>query len=61
MNKRKLIQKAEELLKEAGFIQSDYVVSLQGPTIIFAESGRDKLEKDLILKADLMHTGILIL
>jgi hypothetical protein len=61
MNKKKLIQKAECLLKEAGFIQSDYVVSLQGPTIIFAESGRDKLEKDLILKADLMHTGILIL
>jgi hypothetical protein len=61
MNKRKLIQKAEELLKEAGFIQSDYVVSLQGPTIIFAESGRDKLEKDRILKADLIHTGILIL
>ena len=61
MNKRKLIQKAEMLLRDAGFIQSDYVVSLQGPTIIFAESGRDKLEKDLILKADLMHTEILIL
>jgi hypothetical protein len=56
--KRKIIQKAESLLSEAGFTQQDYVISLQGPTIILTKSGQQKLKENLILKADLIHIGI---
>jgi len=60
MNKKKLIEKAETFLKEAGFTNQDYVISLQGPSVIFAKTGQEKLSNDLILKADLMHLGIIL-
>jgi hypothetical protein len=60
MNKKKLIDKAEAFLKEAGFTNYDYIISLQGPSVIFAQTGQEKLSKDLILKADLMHLGIIL-
>ena len=56
--KRNTIQKAEKCLKEAGFTNTDYVISLQGPTVIFAQTGREKFGNDIILRADLMHLGI---
>jgi hypothetical protein len=28
--------------------------------VIFAQTGQEKLSKDLILKADLMHLGIIL-
>ena len=59
--KRKTIQKAEKCLKEAGFINTDYVISLQGPTVIPSQTGREKFDSDIILRADLMHLAIKIL
>jgi hypothetical protein len=58
MTKEKMIKKVVELLKEAGFTNQDYVISLQGPTLMLAKSGNDKILNDLILKADLIHLGI---
>ena len=60
MNKKKLIEKAEAFLKEAGFTNQDYIISLQGPSVIFAQTGQEKLSNDLILRADLMHLGIIL-
>ena len=60
-NKRNLIQKVEKCLSEAGLSQQDYVISLQGPTVIFAQSGQDKFDNDIILRAELLDLGILIL
>jgi hypothetical protein len=60
-NKRNLIQKVEKCLSEAGLSQQDYVISLQGPTVIFAQSGQDKFDNDIILRAELLNLGILIL
>jgi hypothetical protein len=58
--KEELIEKAEAFLKEAGFTNQDYIISLQGPSVIFAQTGQEKLSNDLILKADLMHLGIIL-
>jgi hypothetical protein len=60
MTKEKIIKKAEAFLKESGFTNQDYVISLQGPSVIFAKTGQEKLSNDLILKADLMHLGIIL-
>jgi hypothetical protein len=61
MTKNKIIKKATELLEQSGFSPLDYVISLQGPTVIFAKSGAEKLQKDLCLKADLMSLGIVLM
>lgn len=61
MTKSKIIKKTESLLKECGFTHEDYVISLQGPTLILAQSGRDRLDQDLTIKADLMWIGIKII
>ena len=60
-NKRNLIQKVEKCLSEAGLSQHDYVISLQGPTVIFAKSGQEKFDNDIILRAELLDLGIAIL
>jgi len=59
--KRNVIQKAEKCLKEAGFTNNDYVISLQGPTVILTQTGREKFNSDIILRADLMHLAMKIL
>jgi hypothetical protein len=59
--KKNLIKKVEQSLTEAGLSQQDYVISLQGPTLIFAKSGKEKFENDIILRAELLDSGILIL
>ena len=59
MNKKKLIEKAEAFLKLYGFTQEDYVVSLQGPTIILSISGNQKMDGNL--KNELLNIGMLIL
>lgn len=61
LSKKDLIQKAEKSLSEAGLSQQDYVISLQGPTVIFAQSGQEKFNNDIILRAELFDLGILIL
>lgn len=60
-NKKNLIQKVEKSLSEAGLSQQDYVISLQGPTVIFAQSGKEKFNNDIILRAELLDLGILTL
>ena len=59
--KMNLIKEVEKCLSEAGLTQQDYVISLQGPTVIFAQSGQDKFDNDIILRAELLNLGILIL
>jgi hypothetical protein len=59
--KKNLIKKVEQSLAEAGLSNQDYVISLQGPTLIFAKTGQEKFEKDSILRAELMDLGIAIL
>ena len=60
-SKRITIQKAEKFLAESGFTNTDYVMSLQGPTVIFTQTGLEKFNNDIALKADLMNLGIIIL
>ena len=47
MNKFEIMKKAEDILKENGFTNMDYVISLQGPTLILAKSGVDKMTPEL--------------
>ena len=42
MTKKQIIEKAEAILTLYGFTQQDYIVSLQGPTIILSISGTEK-------------------
>jgi hypothetical protein len=58
MSKRELIARTESLLKERGFRQEDYIVSLQGPTIIFTTVGLQRLEQDPSLRAELTSMGV---
>jgi hypothetical protein len=60
-SKRLIIEKAEKFLAESGFANTDYVMSLQGPTVIFTQTGLEKFNNDIILRADLMDLGIIIL
>jgi hypothetical protein len=57
----KLIKKIEMYLTEAGLTQQDYVISLQGPTLIFTQGGKEKFDNDPILRAELFDLGISIL
>ena len=59
--KKNLIKKVEQSLAEAGLSKQDYVISLQGPTLIFSQSGREKFEKDSILRAEILDLGIQLL
>ena len=60
--KTNLIEQAEKTLNEAGITNLDYIMSLQGPTIIFTTgSGRQKFEKNNVLKNTIADLGILTL
>jgi hypothetical protein len=59
--KMNLIKEVEKSLSEAGLSQQDYVISLQGPTLIFSQSGQEKFNNDIILRAEILDLGILIL
>ena len=59
--KKNLIKEVEKSLSEAGLSQQDYVISLQGPTLIFAKSGQEKFEKDYVLRNRIQDLGILFL
>jgi len=59
MDKRKIIDQTEALLKERGFIQADYIVSLQGPTLILSISGTQKMDEDL--RNELFNIGMQVL
>lgn len=51
-----IINKAEALLKEKGFTQSDYIISLQGPTVILTKSGHVIMTPEI--QEELKKTGI---
>ena len=59
--KMNLIKEVEKSLNEAGLTQQDYVISLQGPTLIFAQTGQEKFEKDYVLRNRIQDLGILFL
>ena len=47
MRKRILIDQVESILKKEGFNNDDYIISLQGPTVILSQSGNDKINEDI--------------
>jgi len=51
-----IINKAETLLKEKGFTQSDYTISLQGPTVILTRTGQIIMTPEI--QKELDKTGI---
>ena len=59
MTKKQIIEKAEAILTLYGFTQQDYIVSLQGPTIMLSISGTEKMHGHL--KNELVNIGIRIL
>ena len=58
-DKQSIIKNAEAILHKAGFSNVDYVISLQGPTVIFAKTGEAKLTDSI--RKSLEETGIEIL
>jgi hypothetical protein len=60
MNRKKeIIEKANALLKLYGFIQEDYIVSLQGPTVILSANGTQKIHGNL--RNELLNIGMQVL
>ena len=57
--KKEIIQQTETILKNNGFVQMDYIVSLQGPTLILATSGEKKITDSI--REEVKKTGMLIL
>lgn len=57
----KKIKEIEEVLSDYGFTKEDYVISLQGPTVILSVNGKEKMERTLPLKADLMSMRVQIM
>ena len=47
MRKRILIDKVESILKKEGFNNDDYIISLQGPTVILSQSGNEKINEEI--------------
>jgi len=52
------VEIAKDILTKAGLTDDDYSISLQGPTVIFTQSGKEKISQDAILRVDLIHSGI---
>ncbi len=44
------IKKVEDILDKAGFTHADYVLSLQGPTVVLTQSGNAKINEEVKLK-----------
>ena len=42
-----ILQKGIKYLKENGFDDKDYIVSLRGPTLVLSRSGEKKMEKGM--------------
>jgi hypothetical protein len=61
MSKGLIIEQAEALLIKRGFKQSNWIVSLQGPTVIFTEEGLKKYEEDQRIREELLNLGVKIL
>ena len=57
----KKIKEIEAILSDYGFTKEDYVISLQGPTVILTVGGQEKMEQTLPLKAELMSMRVQIM
>lgn len=58
-SKNRTIEMGKNLLRENGFDYQDYIVSLEGPTLIFTEEGRKKLTTKI--RQEIKGLGIKIL
>jgi hypothetical protein len=56
MNKHEIISKTRILLNSAGFDDNEYVISLQGPTVIMGEGMEEKLTPEL--REEILKTGM---
>ncbi len=56
MNKHEIISKTRILLNSAGFDDNEYVISLQGPTVIMGEGMEEKLTPEL--RGEILKTGM---
>ena len=60
-SKQKTIQEAQTILSNLGLNQNDYIISLQGPTIIPTQEGKKKLEENPSIENSLNNLGVLVL
>ena len=60
-SKQKTIQEAQTILRNLGLNQNDYIISLQGPTIIPTQEGKKKLEENPSIENSLNNVGVLVL
>ena len=58
-SKSVIIQKGTDYLKEKGFAESDYCMSLQGPTVILTVTGEEKMSDEV--REKLVKIGLTIL
>ena len=58
-SKKQIITDVERILKEENFTQDDYVISLQGPSVILSQSGELKINQ--VIRIDLTRLGVLII
>ena len=58
-SKTATLERGKNILQDNGFVYMDYIVSLQGPTLIFTTEGRKKLTSEI--RQELTALGIKIL
>ena len=58
-SKTQTLERGKNILQDTGFGYMDYIVSLQGPTLIFTTEGRKKLTSEI--RQGLKELGIKIL
>jgi len=58
-SKTQTLERGKNILQDNGFGYMDYIVSLQGPTLIFTAEGRKKLTSEI--RQGLKELGIKIL
>lgn len=60
-SKQQTIQEAQTILQNFGLNQNDYIISLQGPTVIPTQGGKKKIEENLEIENSLNKLGVLVL
>lgn len=53
------MNQTEAILKDNGFVTMDYIISLQGPTLILAKTGTDKMTDPI--RKEIEKTGMIIM
>lgn len=57
--KKQIMSQTEAILKDNGFVTMDYIISLQGPTLILAKTGTDKMTDQI--RKEIEKTGMIIM